>query len=334
MTKKHEKIIFYSEEKRIELDCGEVYKTKRINNYRDTPEKTLVNIVDKIKAGHNWKDIIKNEFEMKNPWLYKIITSKQRTLYIDNYPLKENSLILDIGSGWGQFSLPLARSHVVCSIEPTPEKLDFIKAVAVQEKIDENIFFIGEDYLNINFENKFDYALCIGVLEWIGSFSNENPQDVQKNFLIKVKRELKQGGHIIIGIENRIGLKYILGTNDDHTSLPNISLYDSELAKYKYKNITGKELKTFTYSKKELEELLYLTGFKNINFFAALPDYKIPEKIIPIKRDMKYCINNDYIPEHDGSNGVLLSIQNELKSLYASIDDVSIFVPSFFIVAS
>ena len=61
---------------------------------------------------------------------------------------------MDIGAGWGQFSLPLAKQNQVCSLEPTPERLDFIKAASKQEGVDQNISYIGADYLDVKFENK------------------------------------------------------------------------------------------------------------------------------------------------------------------------------------
>ena len=337
MAQDNEKLIFSSKGKRIELGRGEVYKAKRENNYRDTPENILAQIIKGVEKGKNWRELVKAAFEEKNPWLYKIITAKARTLFLQHYKLKKNSLILDIGSGWGQFTLPLAQDNFVCALEPTPERLDFITAAARQDKKENKIYFIGEDYLKVNFETKFDYTLCIGVLEWVGSFSDGDAQETQRNFLKKIKQELKPGGELIIGIENRIGLKYLLGANDDHTGLPNISVYKSNLAKEKYKILTQKELKVFTYSKSELQEILENAGFTLINFFAALPDYKIPEIIIPPGREIETYLENNYINEHDGSNGKKLLIQEELKSMYNSLSDLGIalnFAPSFYIVAS
>ena len=154
---------------------------------------------------------------------------------------------MDIGAGWGQFSIPLSRENYVCALEPTPERIDFIKAVANQEKISHKISFIGSDYLDLKFNTKFDLILSIGVFEWVGSFRlDKEPQELQLEFLKKIKSELKDTGNLIIGIENRLGLKYLLGANDDHTGLPNISKLPAELAKKLYKEKTDKELRCFT----------------------------------------------------------------------------------------
>jgi len=337
MAQKISKLIFTSMGKRFELCRGEVYKNSRNNDYRDAPENVVNKIIKDINEGRRWRDLIKEAFENKNPWLYKIITAKSRTLFLDQYPIKKNSFILDIGSGWGQFTLPLAKENIVCALEPTPERLGFISAVSHQERKNNNIFFISDDYLNVKFETKFDYALCIGVLEWIGSYSDEDPQNLQKKFIKKIKQELSPKGKLIIGIENRIGLKYLLGTNDDHTGLPNISSYEAPIAKNKYKNHTGKELKIFTYSKNELKLLLTSVGFTNIEFFAALPDYKIPEVILPLNKKLESYFKSYSIIELDGSNGEKLSNQEELISTYKLLAELKIssnFIPSFYVVAS
>jgi 2-polyprenyl-3-methyl-5-hydroxy-6-metoxy-1,4-benzoquinol methylase len=336
MNEGHEKLIFTSKGKRIELGMGEIYKASRENDYRDIPERILIEIIQEIKQGKNWRDLVKASFEEKNPWLYKIITSKARALFIEQYPLKKNSLVLDIGSGWGQFALPLGGDNIVCALEPTPERLDFIKAAAHQDRKENKLYFIGEDYLKVNFESKFDYILCIGVLEWVGLFSDNEPQESQITFLKKTKKELKTGGELIIGIENRLGLKYILGANDDHTGLPNISFYEAKLAKEKYKRNTGKNLKVFTYSISEIKYLLKLAGYNDIKIYAAFPDYKIPEMILPIGEETEQYLLNNLILEHDGSNGKKLIFQEEIKSLYNSLSLLGIasnFVPSFYIAA-
>ena len=157
--------------------------------------------------------------------------------------------ILDIGAGWGQFTIPLAKQNQICSLEPTPERLDFIKAASKQEGVDQNISYIGADYFDVKFENKFDLILSIGVLEWVGAFKTDKPpEEVQKEYLSKIKTELKEHGKLVIGIENRLGLKYLMGANDDHTGLPNISCLTSNLAKVKFKQQVDCELKCFTYS--------------------------------------------------------------------------------------
>jgi hypothetical protein len=50
-----------------------------------------------------------------------------------------------------------------------------------------------------------------------------------------------------------------------------------------------------------------------------------------------FLLNGGWIDEHDGSDGTMLSNQEELKSLYLSLAEMNLahyFAPSFFIEAS
>lgn len=338
-------IQFTSKSKNLRLNFGESYEVKANSCYRDNPEEILLEIVKEIKLGKYWKDSVKAFFANNNPWLNEIILSPKRINFIKEFINPNGQTILDIGAGLGQFSIPLAKGNAVCSLEPTSERLSFIKAVAEQENVESKIFFIGADYLNINFETKFDLILSIGVLEWVGMFNKQDSpvESVQLEFLKKISSDLSKDGKLVVGIENRLGLKYLFGSNDDHTGLPNISCLTKDLAKEKYKQATGKDLRCLTHSLHEYRELLIKAGFTKIDFYTALPDYKLPSKIFKITNNNNSCAVNDFFSngghceEHDGSNGETLNNQNELFSHYKSLAKLGIahnFVPSFYIVAS
>jgi 2-polyprenyl-3-methyl-5-hydroxy-6-metoxy-1,4-benzoquinol methylase len=336
------KIVFKVKKQLHTLEVGETFRAKPENCYQDTSEENIRSVIEEIKNGTHWKQAVKEKYKEANPWLYEIVCSPQRTKFIDEYIKPKNFQILDIGAGWGQFTIPLAKQNQICSLEPTPERLDFIKAASKQEGVDQNISYIGADYFDVKFENKFDLILSIGVLEWVGAFKTDKPpEEVQKEYLSKIKTELKEYGRLVIGIENRLGLKYLLGANDDHTGLPNISCLTSNLAKVKFKQQVDCELKCFTYSFSEYKKLLLKAGFKNIKFHVASPDYKLPTKIFPVKGEAsnfnEFLLNNNWINEHDGSNGKTLLNQDQLQSVYFSIAEMNIahyFAPSFFIEAT
>ena len=45
------------------------------------------------------------------------------------------------------------------------------------------IWFLGADYLEVEFKNKFDLILSIGVMEWVGSFKDSlTPEQTQIEF--------------------------------------------------------------------------------------------------------------------------------------------------------
>jgi hypothetical protein len=274
--------------------------------------------------------------------LCSIITSPKRYKFLEEMSLEQNQRVLDIGAGWGQTAIPLARTNKVCALEPTPERMHFIQAAAKQEHVEENLFFIGSDYMEVEFQTKFDLILSIGVLEWVGAFRKDGEaEEVQATFLAKTKKDLRTEGQLVIGIENRLGLKYLLGANDDHIGVPNISFLKKELAKKKYKGTANQELRCLTHTIAEYERMLKNAGYGETRFYAALPDYKLPEKIFPINGSKckmnDFILNGGWFNEHDGTNGNPLPNQEELKSLYLSLAEMNLahyFAPSFFIEAS
>ena len=336
-------IKFKYKKKNIGLKEGEQFSPRDLSLcYRDTSTENLKTIINEIKLGTHWKKAVKEKFQEANPWLYEIVTSPKRTKFLDEFIKPNNLQILDIGAGWGQLTLPLAKQNKICSLEPTPERLDFITAAANQENVSKNISFIGADYLDIKFENEFDLILSIGVLEWVGAFrSGKEPEELQLEFLKKIKSELKEDGKLIIGIENRLGLKYLMGAPDDHIGHPNITIHQKEIAKKLYKEKTDQELRSLTHSMPEYKEMLLNAEFNNISFYTSNPDYKLPVKIFKINDNEcelnKYILNKKWIEEHDGTNGKTLDNQNEIKSMAKSIAELKTlhnFAPSFFIVAN
>lgn len=310
------------------------------DTYRDTSAGELWEIVRAIRSGQPWRDAVASHYAKTNPWLHQIVTSPKRDLFFRQHPPNPGAKVLDIGSGWGQIALPLARDAKaeIAALEPTPERLAFIQAAAQQEGIAASMYFLQGDFFDITFTSRFDLVTCIGVLEWVPKFRAGNPRDVQIEFLRRARSALAPGGELVIGIENRLGLKYLLGAPDDHIGPPNIAVYDAALASEKWLIRSGQPLRSFTFTRAELAELLNAAGFAETKFFAALPDYKLPEKILPLGQTAnEHFATGNFIPEHDGCNGQTLAIQAELKSHYRSLAQLGIasdFAPSFFVSAS
>jgi 2-polyprenyl-3-methyl-5-hydroxy-6-metoxy-1,4-benzoquinol methylase len=324
------------------LNSGESHSVEPIKCYRDTDKEKIFDILNLMNTGTKGEDAVEETFAETNPWLCSIITSPKRYKFLEEMSLEQNQRVLDIGAGWGQTAIPLARANKVCALEPTPERMDFIQAAAKQEHVEENLFFIGSDYMEAEFQTKFDLILSIGVLEWVAAFREDGePEEIQAAFLAKTKTDLRIDGKLVIGIENRLGLKYLLGANDDHIGVPNIACLTKDLAKKQYKHATDKELRCLTHSMAEYEKMLKEAGYCKVQFYAALPDYKLPERIFPIQGNQcemnEFLLNGGWFNEHDGTNGNLLPNQAELKSLYLSLAEMNLahyFAPSFFIEAS
>jgi 2-polyprenyl-3-methyl-5-hydroxy-6-metoxy-1,4-benzoquinol methylase len=311
------------------------------DSYRDTPAGELWGIVREIRSGTAWRSVVARRYEKSNPWLHQVVTSPARDLFFRQHPPPSGAKVLDIGSGWGQIALPLARNNnnEVTALEPTPERLAFIQAAATQEQVTDRMHFVQADFFDVEFEpQSFDLICSIGVLEWVAKFRPGEPGKVQAEFLNRIRALLKPGGQLVIGIENRLGLKYLLGAPDDHLGVPNIAIYDNALAAQKWKAQSGQSLRSFTFTRSELADLLAAAGFPTTTFFAALPDYKLPRLILPLGQEINdHFEHGDFVPEHDGHSGQPLAFQAELQSHYRSLARLKIaqeFVPSFYVTAS
>lgn len=322
----------------VTLIPGATWSDEKVGDrYRDTPPAEMAALLRQIEAGTPWRKAVAREYEARFPWLHQIVTSPKRSLFFRQHPPPPGSRILDIGSGWGQVALPLAKSANVTALEPTPERLAFIRAAAKQEGVEGSMCFMQADFLDVEFETKFDLACCFGVLEWVPKFRDGDPYELQVQFLRRAREALTPDGSLVLGIENRLGLKYILGAVDDHIGAPLIAVYDRLLAGRKWREKTGQPLRSYTYTRAELEAMLARAGFGSVKFHAAFPDYKLPVVILPAGDAVNaFFKRGEFIEEHDGTNGNKLDLQDELRSHYRSLAELNIaheFVPSFFAVA-
>ncbi len=322
----------------MQLAPGEMSTGTSEMLYRDAPDSTLHLIQADIVAGVPWREAARRHLAEVNPWLLRVITDPDRSRWLNLHPPAKGSWVLDVGCGWGQWAIPAASHAQVVALEPTPARLAITRAIAEQEGCAGSMFFVGSAVEEVEFpDRKFDHIYSIGVLEWVPKFRTDlDPLEAQRIFLRRLRGLLAEGGECIIGIENRLGLKYLLGARDDHTGVAGISLLDAATAARRYEALTQQPLRVFTYTMAEYQTLLTGAGFTQVEFFAAYPDYKVPQVILPIADGSanRHCLSGNFIPEHDGSNGERLKFQEELASHYRSLGELGVagnFAPSFFI---
>lgn len=304
--------------------------------YRDAPASDVAALIARIRAGEPWRDVLHAAYAASRPWLHRIVTDEARALFFREQPPPRDARVLDVGAGWGQATLPLAREHAVVAVEPTAERLDFIAAVAAQERLTGRIHFIEADFLAVQFEPEFDYVTCIGVLEWVPQFRAGDPRELQLDFLRRLRAALRAGGQCIVAIENRLGLKYLLGAADDHTGRVGISMHERTVAEELHRAATGEPLRVFTHAWTEYEVLFAEAGFARCEAFAAFPDYKLPARIVPladVAAVNRLAASGALPPEHDGTNGAALPQQSEIDEHFRRLGEQGIahlFAPSYF----
>ena len=141
-----------------------------------------------------------------------------------------------------------------------------------------------------------------------------------------------------IGIENKYGLKYLLGEKDDHTGLKDFIYLNNNSKDSFHKSIVGKPLLSLIQSKKNYEKMLKISGFENIDSFASLPDFKVPRLMLNLadNSSIQFAQDNlEFIPEFDGSTGHFSKFNAKLQNLYSifSPNELSNLYPSYSIIA-
>lgn len=224
-------------------------------------EDVLLEIVE-----NNGPEQYSRIIEEKNNWSILYHLSDKRGNIIEWLPINKEDQVLEIGAGCGAITGTIAKkaAHVTC-IELS-KKRSLINAVRNKECSNVDILVGNFQDIEPHLKKKYDYITLIGVFEYSELYiESKNPfQDL----LDIVKKHLKTNGKIIIAIENKLGLKYWAGCQEDHVDSYFIGLEG-------YENVKG--VKTF--SKKELEMIFDEAGFPNYEFYYPYPDYKFPTAI-------------------------------------------------------
>ncbi len=322
------------------VGAGESWTAPREgDHYRDAPAGELAALITGIASGSPWREAVAALYAQSNPWLHRIVTDPCRDLFFRLNPPPAGSLVLDVGAGWGQLSLPLAAANRVVALEPTPERLGFLRAAARQEGLDGRMAFLQSDFQALDFGPCFDLVCCVGVLEWVPRFGEGDPHSLQLDFLRRLRACLAPGGRLVVGIENRLGLKYLLGVPDDHTGLAGVSVLDRDCAQRRHRELTGGELRVLTYSLPEYEELFAAAGLSAPRAWGAWPDYKLPSRLLPLGPGLESALlSGPPVHEHNGYNGAPLEpeLQQALGSHYRSLARLGMagaFAPSYYLEA-
>lgn len=196
-------------------------------------------------------------------------------------PLDSKLIALDVGSGYGVISISLARhlQHVV-ALDLTWERLLFARWLSKHKGISNITFVAGGDTRFLPFPNNmFDIVILNGVLEWIPKSLNIDkctPNEIQHAFLKEIGRVLKPKGVLYIGIENRFAWQYWVGTREEHTGLPFISIIPRNLADIYSRCFKNEPYCTWTPSLPSFKSMLKRAGFHNVCITFAFPHYGMP----------------------------------------------------------
>ncbi len=148
---------------------------------------------------------------------------------------------------------------------------------------------------------QYDYIIAIQVLE-----QTDTPLE-----LLKIMHDLlKTDGKLLLGVDNRLGIRYFCGEQDPYTKgyFDGIEGYPVSHSHFVY--TTGKR-----YARYEIEELLDTSGFLQRKFYSVLPNLEIPQLIYADGISPSEELATRYIPIYKKNSEIFM--REEL--IYASL---------------
>ena len=204
--------------------------------------------------------------------------------------------VLELGCGCGSISRYLGEIDgiQVDSVEGSAKRAAL---AALRCRDLENVRVSVANFNDVEIPSDYyDLVLFVGVTEYAGRFSERaTDQQALQDLLALARKATTLDGVTLIAIENRLGLKYMLGANEDHYGLRFVGLDN-------YIDSSGIR----TYSRAEWEQQITAAGFRASKFVYPFPDYKVPTVLVSDEADPQAVINaleglksRDYVEPFD-----------------------------------
>ncbi len=235
----------------------------------------------------SWLEAIETHADEVGAYTLKYIQDESRADWHVLLPLGPEAVALDLGSGWGNIALSVAQrcGRVYCG-DVNLINLRLLRARMADREIHNVVPFQYDPYefLRLPFpDSSVDVVLLNGVLEWIGAVDNDaSPARMQLEALIEIRRVLKTGGALYIGIENRCAVSAFRGFGP-HGELPYVGLLPRWLSNAITQIVRHKPHRTYIYSLGGYRRLLRKAGFSSPEFFWPYPNYHHPHYLIPLR---------------------------------------------------
>ncbi|MCM1118737.1 MAG: class I SAM-dependent methyltransferase [bacterium] len=219
-------------------------------------EDELLDIVQK-HAPEDYQRLI----EQRGSWPILYHLSALRENIVDFVPMTEQDRVLEVGSGCGAITGALARKAGSVTCVELSKKRSLINAHRHSECGNVTIHVGNFQDIETQLPQDYDYICLIGVFEYGRAYiGGDHPYE---EFLRILMRHLAPGGHILIAIENKYGLKYFAGCTEDH-----LGTYFSGIENYRGEGSAR------TFSRQGLEKIFSACDIRECSFYYPYPDYK------------------------------------------------------------
>lgn len=170
----------------------------------------------------------------------------------------------------------------------------------------------SEELLEPDFQSlhckEYDYVIMIEVLE---------RQESPNTFLNKVSMLLKEEGVLLLGMDNRLGLRYFCGDEDPYVDAAFVGLENYiEVDHHSFSLCGGRN-----FTKAEMIRFLEQAGFVCHRFYSVLPDLYRTQLVYAQGYLPKESLGTRYIPMYRNPNGILV----DEKRVYDALIDNGMF---------
>lgn len=227
-----------------------------------------------IARREGWSKAIARQFGTA-----EYLKDEGRGIFLDLLPI-ENSDVLEIGPGFGQFTDRIARiAKSVTALEVDAVQADFIREKLRQEGIVNTTVTTGGADCRLPYADKsFDLVVLNLVLEWCATAISESHEVAQLRLLREIARALRPGGRLYVATKNRFALRYLIGKPDEHY---HDMRFGSALPRWLADRLHGRRSRGRLYSWQGLRKLLREAGFEVEQSWWAAPEMRFPEKMVP-----------------------------------------------------
>ena len=202
----------------------------------------------------------------RNSWPVLYHLSHLRGNILRQYPMSGTENVLEVGAGCGAVTGTVAEKAGSVTCIDLSKRRCLINAWRNKDRENLHIYVGNFEDIESHLPDTYDIVTLIGVFEYAAYYLHSgHPYD---DFLERVLAHVRPGGHLLIAIENRLGLKYFAGCREDHLGRL-------------YTGIEGyaPEDRVRTFSRREWQELLAAHGLERYTFYYPWPDYKLPTSI-------------------------------------------------------
>ncbi|OWY61370.1 hypothetical protein B7486_64140, partial [cyanobacterium TDX16] len=175
--------------------------------------------------------------------------------------------VLEVGAGSGAVTRAVAETGA--QVTALEGNIDRARAIAVRCSGLDDVEVVCGSIVDFEDPDGYDVVLCVGVLEYSGAGlpSTEAEAAAARN-LAAMRGHLKPDGLLALAIENRLGLKYLLGYGEDHHDEPYVGV----------EGYGGRSVRTW--GKAQLAQMLADHGLPQQRWLFPFPDYKLPRVVI------------------------------------------------------